>query len=316
MRICPQCNRSYPDDINFCLDDGTTLVAESQIVTAPMIEVRTVVRNGPLPIVPAIQTTREMRTGSGDPPRRRSGLLFASVGIVVCLVIGAGGGVTFYWLQSSSSKTSEILPADSNAGVAEKPAPGNGASEPKAEKVDQTNADGQRKPFGNGEQAVNLAESEPDNYEAQMDAARFLYGAERYDEAIRKLNRAHEIDPDKLDPMINLGNCYFDSKRYKEARNWYQKVIDKTPENVAVRTDMGLTYVLDKKPDYESAIREFERSLETDPDHPQTLQNLTVAYIAKKDAVNARLTLKKLEEADPANKDLDTLRERVNELKR
>ena len=100
---------------------------------------------------------------------------------------------------------------------------------------------------------------------------------------------------------MHLGNANFDGDHYDEAEKWYAQALAKKPDDVDVRTDYGLTFVFRDPPNYDRAIQEFTKSLEADPNHPQTLQNLTVAYTKKGDAAKASATLARLEAADPKN---------------
>jgi cytochrome c-type biogenesis protein CcmH len=49
-------------------------------------------------------------------------------------------------------------------------------------------------------QIIERARSEPDNVEAQLDAAAVYYQVQRYDEAIAYLNKANQLRPD--DPVV------------------------------------------------------------------------------------------------------------------
>ena len=61
-------------------------------------------------------------------------------------------------------------------------------------------------------------------------------------------------------------------------------------------------------------FKEFRRSLELDPNHPEMLQNLTVAYTKKGDTANANQTLAKLEALDPANESIAKLRADIQKI--
>jgi Flp pilus assembly protein TadD len=67
-------------------------------------------------------------------------------------------------------------------------------------------------------------------------------------------------------------------------------------------------------PNYDRGIQEFQRSLQTDPNHLQTIQNLAVAYTKKGDAANAKTTLAKLESLDATNAAIPKLREDIQKL--
>jgi Flp pilus assembly protein TadD len=71
---------------------------------------------------------------------------------------------------------------------------------------------------------------------------------------------------------------------------------------------MGLTFLLREPAQYDRAIAEFKRSLEVEPSHPQTLQNLTVAYTRRGDLASAEATLARLRAAAPQSPALEQLR--------
>lgn len=111
-----------------------------------------------------------------------------------------------------------------------------------------------------------------------------------------------------------MANAYFDSGKYEDAEKWYTAALAKKADDINVRTDLGLTFIFREKPNYDRAIQEFQRSLELDANHPQTLQNLTVAYTKKGDASNANQTISKLEAFDPTNDSLAKLREDIKKI--
>lgn len=162
---------------------------------------------------------------------------------------------------------------------------------------------------------VENARQNPRDLEAQLKAAELFYQIQRYDQAIEFLAKANEIQPENFEVIVNLGNTNFDAGKYGEAEKWYISALAKKPDNLDVRTDMGLTYIFREKPDYDRAITEFKRVLDADPNHPLALQNLTVAYTRKSDAAGAEATLTRLEKADPSNSALGKLREEISKLK-
>ena len=163
--------------------------------------------------------------------------------------------------------------------------------------------------------AIDKAKAEPDNFDAQVKAAEFYYQIQRFDGAIEFLKRANQLKPDDYETMVHLGNANFDSDKYDEAEKWYTAALAKKPDDVDVRTDLGLISMFREPANYDRAIQEFKRSLEYNPAHPQTLQNLTVAYTKKGDAANASATLAKLESADKSNPAISKLRTDIDALK-
>ena len=162
--------------------------------------------------------------------------------------------------------------------------------------------------------AIDKAKAEPDNFEAQIKAAEINYQIQRFDGAIEFLQQANKIKPDDYETIVNLGNAYFDSSKYVDADKWYSAALVKKVDDVNVRTDLGLTFIFRDPPNYDRAVQEFVRSLETDPNHIQTLQNLTVAYTKKSDAAKAKATLARLEGLDSTNSAIPKLREDIKKL--
>ena len=158
------------------------------------------------------------------------------------------------------------------------------------------------------EAASKLASDQPGNFDAQASAAQLYYSAHRYDDAIKFFSRANKLRPDDFDVLTALGNTNFDAERFEEAEKWYTAALGQRPDDVNLRTDLGLTFFFREPRDIERAVREFRASLERDPRHIPTLQNLVVALTAKGDAEAARTTLAKLEAVSPQNPALPRLR--------
>lgn len=154
---------------------------------------------------------------------------------------------------------------------------------------------------------IEQAEAEPNNFEAQMRAAAVHYRSRRYDAAIQLLTRANQLRPDDLKAIVALGNANFDANKFEIAEKWYTAALVKNPKDINVRTDLGLTFLFRQQQNVERAIQEFRRSLEIDPRHEQTLQNMTVALIKKGNLGEAEKTLGKLREVNPANQSLTKL---------
>lgn len=164
------------------------------------------------------------------------------------------------------------------------------------------------------QEALQKAKDAPDDYDAQLKAALFYYQINKLDEAIQTVTKANKLKPEEVQPLVILGNIYFDQEKYEDAEKWYADALKKTPDDISVRTDYGLTYVLRSSPNYDRAIDEFNKSLKIDPRHLQTLQNLTVAYTKKGDAANAKATLAKISEIDSNNASIAKLQSEIDNI--
>jgi tetratricopeptide (TPR) repeat protein len=151
------------------------------------------------------------------------------------------------------------------------------------------------------------ARANAQDFDAQMLAGRANYQAQRYDDALEFYTKANQLRPDDVEAVIQLGNVNYDAGHFEAAEKFYTAALVKEPDNINVRTDLGLTFLLRPSPQYDRAISEFNRSLERDPRHEQTLQNLVVAYTRKGDKEQARATLKKLQTVNPNNPSLAQL---------
>jgi tetratricopeptide (TPR) repeat protein len=163
--------------------------------------------------------------------------------------------------------------------------------------------------------AVKLAEDQPENFAAQANAASVSAQAGRYDDAVKFYTRAGKLKPEDYETLVALGNTLFDAEKLEEAEKWYAAALARNPKDVNVRTDLGLTFLLREPAQYDRAIAEFKRSLEVEPAHAQTLQNLTVAYTRKGDIALAEATLARLKAAAPQSPALEQLRSGIDKAK-
>jgi tetratricopeptide (TPR) repeat protein len=162
---------------------------------------------------------------------------------------------------------------------------------------------------------IQQARNEPNNFEAQVKAADLFYQIHRFDQAIEFLLRANQLRPDDYGTIVKLGNANFETGNYETAEKWYAAALIKNPEDINVRTDMGLTFYLRNPPDYERAIKEYRASLQRDARHEQSLQNLVVVLTRVGNVREAEEALAKLQEVNPANESISKLRSDIDNLK-
>ncbi len=161
------------------------------------------------------------------------------------------------------------------------------------------------------EESLKRARESPQNFDAQMVAARALYEAERFDDAIEFLLRANTIQPSNVEPVVALGHVNSDAANFTTAAKWYAAALQMNPENVSVRADLARVHLLNQPPDYDRAVIELRRAIERDSRHEPSLQLLTFA-LAKNGAIDeARATLAKLEALNPSNEAITRLRQEI-----
>jgi tetratricopeptide (TPR) repeat protein len=163
--------------------------------------------------------------------------------------------------------------------------------------------------------AIDKAKQNPQDYEAQMTAADLYYQIRRFDDAATYYQAAAKIKPNEKEPLVKLGDAYFDAAetasenndqatanaKFPLAERSYVQVLAKDPKDVNVRTDLGLTFFLREPKDIDKAIEIYKASLAIDSKHEITLQNLAIAYKEKKDTANYQKTLDQLKAVNPSN---------------
>lgn len=155
---------------------------------------------------------------------------------------------------------------------------------------------------------IQQAKDEPGNFDAQIQAAEIYYQIGGYEQAIEFLRRANQLRPDSDEVMVALGNIDFVGGRYEEAEQWFTAVLKKHPNDVNIRSNLGMTFLFREQPDLERALTEFRRSLNVNPRHEPSLQNMVLALTRKGDRAQAQVMLARLERINPQNTALDKLR--------
>jgi tetratricopeptide (TPR) repeat protein len=178
--------------------------------------------------------------------------------------------------------------------------------------------------------AVARADASPSDAETQKKAGQLLYyyalqtsDASLLPNAARILKRAHELDAKDYDTAVAAGNAYFiiarnggdDPAALADARKLYEAALGLKPDDVVVRTSLGLTYFYSKPPDARRAIREYRQALKTKPQHEMTLQSLALALIDTGELKEAETRLGELEKINPSNPELPSLRTQLEQKK-
>jgi tetratricopeptide (TPR) repeat protein len=168
---------------------------------------------------------------------------------------------------------------------------------------------------------IAKADQSPNDFDTQRNVgvAIYRYGAMKQDEklirqSVRILERAVSLRPADYDALLSLANASFDVGYFSKdndaltsARNYYGKALAIKPDNVDIRTDLGLTYFLQTPPDLDSAAGEFKKSLEKDPKHEKTLQFMVQTLIKQGKTSEASEYLERLRTVNPKNTSIGEL---------
>lgn len=144
---------------------------------------------------------------------------------------------------------------------------------------DQTTGEGGQQMLASVQTAMKQARENPNDFDAQVTAAKLEYQIGRYDQAIEYLLAANKLKPDNAEVLGMLGEANMDAKHFDAAVKWYKAALTKNPNDLPSLD--GYCFVL--------------------------LQN--------GDAKTAEEAMKKLEKLDPTNQDLPQFREKLSQLK-
>jgi len=137
--------------------------------------------------------------------------------------------------------------------------------------------------FAQVQEAMKRARENPNDFEAQLTAAKLEYQIERFDAAIEFLLRANQLRPDDYTTIAFLGEANMDARRYDEAEKWYRAALVKKPKEIPALD--GLCFVLLNKGDAKGAETQINRLAQLDPDNqdlPQFRKSLEELKAGKK----------------------------------
>jgi tetratricopeptide (TPR) repeat protein len=160
-------------------------------------------------------------------------------------------------------------------------------------------------------ETISKAQNEPNNFSAQIKAGEMYLRIQNLEKANEFIRRAVAAHQDNFPDLATLGNAYFDTRNYEEAEKWYLRALEKNPNDVDVRTDLGSTFMERAQPDFDRAIKEYRTSLEKNPNHENTLFNLSLALFRKGDMQGVQSTIARLEELNPQSPLIPKLKERL-----
>ncbi len=228
----------------------------------------------------------------------KNSITFGIIGLIVGLTIGFMGANS---LNRNASVSQEIPP--------------NPATAPQSVQPPSQPPNGQNPQGGmleDVQKTLDKAKNQPENFEAQIEAGRMYAQIQRFDEALEFFQKGQQLKPDDFAANALLGNAFFDAKQFENAETYYAKALEIKPNEVTIQSDYATTFFRRKNPDYERAMKEFEKALEINPKHEVTIYNMGLAYFFKGDKDNAAKTLERLKQVNPSSDLIKRLEQEIS----
>ena len=200
----------------------------------------------------------------------RDNLLFGIIGIL----LGFIGG--FLLAGNITQREAAMRAGPTSAQVGQQNLPPN---HPPVAGGDQTTGEGGQQMLASVQTAMKQARENPNDFDAQVTAAKLEYQIGRYDQAIEYLLAANKIKPTDFDTLAMLGVANLDGGHFDAAEKWYKAALQKKPDDMPA------------------------------------LDGLCAALLSKGDAKGAEEQINKLAKIDPTNQDLSQFREKLSQLK-
>ena len=199
----------------------------------------------------------------------RDNLLFAIIGILLGFIAGflLAGNIT----QREAAQRAMPMSAQSQNLPPNHPPVGGDQQQPTGE--------GGQQMLASVQESMKQARENPNDFDAQITAAKLEYQIQRFDQAIEYLLAANKLKPDNTEVLAMLGEANMDAKHYDAAIKWYKAALAKNPKDIT------------------------------------SLDGYCFVLLQSGDAKDAEDALNKLEKADPTNQDLPQFRKKLDELK-
>lgn len=119
-------------------------------------------------------------------------------------------------------------------------------------------------PFDRIESILNLVQNS-ENEEIVLESLSMIFEIRKYKNIREKIfQRLHELKPEDIKYLMNLGIFYHDKRQYKEAIKLFNQVLKISPDNIDVLYSLGEIYYYNRE--FDKAINYFEKYFSINPE--------------------------------------------------
>ncbi len=119
------------------------------------------------------------------------------------------------------------------------------------------------------------------------------------EEAEKHFIKILAFDEMNIPALQKLAFLYLQTESYRKAEGLYRQLVELTPKNPAVYTNLGLSLFKDKK--FDECIDAYQKAIELDPEHGARYANLGQVYFVIKDLDTAIHCFQEAIKRDPRN---------------
>lgn len=131
--------------------------------------------------------------------------------------------------------------------------------------------------------AIKQARENPNDFDAQLTAAKMYYQIQRFDPAIEYLLAANKIKPTDFDTLAMLGVANLDAGHFDAAEKWYKAALQKKPDDMPTVDGYCASLLSNSKvKEAEDCINKLARIDPTNQDLPQFHNRLADLKAGKK----------------------------------
>ena len=143
------------------------------------------------------------------------------------------------------------------------------------------------------EQSINL---NPQRDDIRITLGNLYYSEERYDDAGKEYEEAVRLNP-SANNYVSLGMAYMNTGRYSEAENIFNKVLRMEPQRPDGNYGLGLIH--SKKGEYDAAVSQFQQAIDIKDDFYNAYSELGYAYADSGEMEKAQEMVDFLEDESP-----------------
>ena len=160
--------------------------------------------------------------------------------------------------------------------------------------------------------SMEKADRAPQDFQAQLEAARVFYEQHDFAKAALYADRALKLKGGDFDALVVMGNARYDAQDFAAAQTFYERALAVKPNSPDVRTDLGNTFF--NRGDYDRAVAEYRKSVQLDPGHVNSWRNIAAASLQKGDKATASEAVEQLSRLAPQSPDTEAFRRKLAEL--